>query len=314
MMSPHSLDLQRSMEKFQGHYDSLANATIGYFNHYLERLFTYLERDQIAQSVLTPVLTDTDISIAYGWLKYHSERTSFRRRQWQFPEKHSEELALRFYLMQCETSGEESSFVDLLFASTPETGAYESINLFITVIVEPFYVDMCELMENASNDQSKDTQNLLTSPQVVPAENESRIFLSHKSEDKALVRRYHAALTALGYAPWIDETDILTGDEIDRSIDQGIRQSCAVVFFVTENFRDNTYLRDEINYAKRELREKDNRFRIITLRFSKHAKVPNLLDQYRYEDVENDLEGLAHIIRALPIELGPICWKDAAVK
>jgi hypothetical protein len=64
-----------------------------------------------------------------------------------------------------------------------------------------------------------------------------------------------------------------------------------------------------VDYAIREKRKKGNKFAIVTLRYDKKVSVPGLLDRYIYRDVENDLEGFRELVRALPIESGPLRWK-----
>src|SRR5882757_9130848 len=44
----------------------------------------------------------------------------------------------------------------------------------------------------------------------------ARIFLSHKSADKALVRDYKQTLELLGLKPWLDEDDLAAGAELTR--------------------------------------------------------------------------------------------------
>jgi hypothetical protein len=41
----------------------------------------------------------------------------------------------------------------------------------------------------------------------------ARIFLCHASEDKAQVREVYHQLKALGFAPWLDEAEILPDQE-----------------------------------------------------------------------------------------------------
>ena len=71
-------------------------------------------------------------------------------------------------------------------------------------------------------------------------------------------------LEFLGLSPWIDE-DMPAGTELERELQQGMKQSCASVFFVTPSYVDEKYLRAEVNYAIAEKRERDASFAIITL-------------------------------------------------
>ena len=156
---------------------------------------------------------------------------------------------------------------------------------------------------------------------------QDRIFLSHTGANKTAVRPYYKALKAAGFRPWLDEEDMPAGTIPDRGIRQGFKESCAGVFFLTSEFKDERFLRDEINYAKLEERDKADRFAIISLILPKHDKsarpsVPDLLNQYIWIEEDNDLMTLTKILEALPIRLGGSRWKmepdpealDAAIR
>ncbi|HGM6758193.1 TPA: toll/interleukin-1 receptor domain-containing protein [Serratia marcescens] len=132
-----------------------------------------------------------------------------------------------------------------------------------------------------------------------------KIFLSHKSLDKDIVREYKKTLETLGFEPWLDEDDMYAGLNLDRAIHQGFKDSCAAVFFITKNFKDDDYLGDEVDHAIREKRERKDGFSIITLVFDS-VEVPEPLSKFLYKKPKNQLEGLRDIIKALPIKLGEV--------
>ncbi|NOS90861.1 MAG: toll/interleukin-1 receptor domain-containing protein [Cyclobacteriaceae bacterium] len=130
-----------------------------------------------------------------------------------------------------------------------------------------------------------------------------KIFLSHKSVDKKMVRRFKRALEAIGYEVWFDEQNLKAGDHLERGILKGFDESCAAVFFVTENFQDEKYLKSEVNYAIAETRKKDY-FKVIALAFKsgrKKVEMPALFEQFVWKDVATEMDGLIEIINALPI-------------
>lgn len=132
-----------------------------------------------------------------------------------------------------------------------------------------------------------------------------KIFLSHKGKDKKLVRRFQRALEAIGYDVWLDEKNLKAGDHLERGILQGFKESCAAVFFITENFKDENYLKTEIDYAIAQKRAKENHFRIITLAFKagkEKVEIPELLQPFVWKNPANELDALTEIIKALPIE------------
>jgi hypothetical protein len=139
-----------------------------------------------------------------------------------------------------------------------------------------------------------------------------RVFLSHKSSDKALVRRFGSALRSLGYRPWIDEEAMTAGASLDRALLQGFKDSCAAIFFVTPEFEDDGFLATEIDYAIQQERERQGQFRIIAIVFrdtsGKTGAVPELLKRFVYKHPEHDLQALEEIVRAIPLTLPPPRW------
>jgi TIR domain len=68
-----------------------------------------------------------------------------------------------------------------------------------------------------------------------------KIFLSHKGFDKPLVREFKSTLALLGFDPWLDEDAMPAGTNLERGILKGFTDSCAVVFFVTPEFKDESF-------------------------------------------------------------------------
>ena len=135
----------------------------------------------------------------------------------------------------------------------------------------------------------------------------TKIFLSHKSIDKPTVSRYKTALKICGFQPWIDEDEMPAGAHLDAAIINGMRDSCAAVFFITPNFTDERFLKQEIEYAINEERERSGKFVIIPLLLdgASQNQVPALLSRFVAKTVGDDLDGLLAIIKSLPIKPGP---------
>jgi hypothetical protein len=53
----------------------------------------------------------------------------------------------------------------------------------------------------------------------------TRIFLAHATEDKAQVRKLHAKMVGAGLDPWLDEIDLLPGQDWQLEIPKAIRES-----------------------------------------------------------------------------------------
>ena len=189
------------------------------------------------------------------------------------------------------------------------------VNHFRNLVIKPFVREMSRRMGDAAKLAPPEARDLqAVSYDRIPAENEVKIFLSHKTVDKVIVERYHRALLELGYSPWLDKEDMVAGSNVERDILQGFEESCAAVFFVTKNFKDEKFLATEVDYAIQQKREKGDKFSIITLLFDPEAEVPGLLRRFLWQHVSNDLDGLYEVLRALPVELGPVRWKAGVVR
>ena len=140
-----------------------------------------------------------------------------------------------------------------------------------------------------------------------------RIFLSHKSADKPLVRQFFETLKLLGFDPWLDEDAMPAGAELHRAIQQGFHDSCAAVFFITPSFRDEAFLRSEINHAVAEKTAKGDRFAIVSLSFpdenGAHVEPPDPLRSYLWKEPTSQLDALKEILRALPLAVGTPFWR-----
>ena len=139
-----------------------------------------------------------------------------------------------------------------------------------------------------------------------------KIFLSHKGFNKPMVRQFKTTLTLLGFDPWLDEDAMPAGTNLERGILKGFTNSCAAVFFVTPEFKDENFLATEVDYAIKEKRAKAEKFAIITLLFGNgtaKGSIPDLLHGYVWKEPKTDLEALQEIIRALPIHVGSVRWR-----
>ena len=75
------------------------------------------------------------------------------------------------------------------------------------------------------------------------------IFLSYAKEDSEFVRRIRARLQKVGLRPWLDEHDLLPGQDWDEAIRAAIRSSAAFVAFLSTRAVDKT------GYVQKEIRE-----------------------------------------------------------
>jgi hypothetical protein len=77
-----------------------------------------------------------------------------------------------------------------------------------------------------------------------------RVFLCHSSEDKAVVRMLFGRLRADGFAPWLDEENILPGQDWDSEIRRAVRASHVVVVCLSaSSVTKEGYVQREIGLA-----------------------------------------------------------------
>lgn len=296
-------DVLNSLRKFKNRRDNLLHEDVSTFDHHFERFLEYCSSDTLARRVLSPIDAKSSTDVAEWW----SSATA-RPPKLSFSTDTDEELALRYHIIK--SAHEKSALIFRLGVAHGQSKHDSSVELFRTLILRPFVDELSQRLGAAADLATPEARDL----QAVPlnrllGRSEGKIFLSHKSLDKPLVYRYYQALKALGFDPWLDESNMPVGSNLERELLRGFQESCAAVFFITGNFVDEKYLATEVDYAIMQKRAKGNKFSIITLRYTDASPVPALLTPYIYKDVANDLDGFHSLLRALPIELGTTRWK-----
>jgi hypothetical protein len=76
-----------------------------------------------------------------------------------------------------------------------------------------------------------------------------RVFLSHASEDKELVRQLQAALDDADFQSWLDERELVPGDNLPQEIARAVHDAAAVVLFISEASARSEWLRYELRIA-----------------------------------------------------------------
>jgi hypothetical protein len=225
-----------------------------------------------------------------------------------FPADPGQELGLRYRLLRETATGTDRAFQ--LGVAHGHSKRDDWVEFFRTVIVRPLADELTHRIGDAADLATPEARTVqAVALNRIPGSREVKVFLSHKTVDKPLVYRYYNALKTLGFDPWLDESDMPAGSNLECEVLRGFEESCAAVFFITESFKDESYLAAEVDYAVIQKRKKGKKFAIVTLRYHHAAEVPGLLKPYVFKNVGNDLEGFDFLIKALPIELGATRWK-----
>src|SRR5579872_2841952 len=106
------------------------------------------------------------------------------------------------------------------------------VNAGYRKLIPPDSSGMSECIPEAALGDQEDVQRQPTGSTIAASDTtlsqRRRIFLCHASEDKDKVRDLYRLLYADGYFPWLDEEDILPGQDWDHEIRNAVK-SCEVV-------------------------------------------------------------------------------------
>jgi hypothetical protein len=130
-------------------------------------------------------------------------------------------------------------------------------------------------------------------------EGDSRIFLCHSAADKQAVRELYARLVADGFHPWLDEEDLIPGQDWDREITQAVRSSEVVVVCLSRSSIGKAgYVQREIKQALDVAEEQpEGRIFIIPVRLEE-CDVPQRLARWHWVNLF-DANGYSRLLRAL---------------
>lgn len=310
---PTRKELVDALSDFKAARDALIHADDDDFLHHLRLFVKQLDRNPLCQQVLAN-LPSFDVN---AWLDAQTRGREHRHvvlDALDLPDNKDEQLAVYLDFVRSFASDERNQMraegFGALFGRHKRSDA---LGVAQSLVIRPFAEELSRRIREAAAMTNPDMRDLAGVPLPrIPSESEVGVFLSHKWVNKDRVRRYHRVLEDLGYGPWLDEEEVVAGDVLHRALEAGMEKSCAAVFFVTPDFRDDRWLGQEVDFAMSRKVERAEKFQIITLVFD-GAEVPKTLRRSVFVAVDNDLDGLRAIIRALPIELGPARWKERVV-
>jgi purine-nucleoside phosphorylase len=125
------------------------------------------------------------------------------------------------------------------------------------------------------------------------------VFLCHASEDKAAARKLYSKLRKAGFKPWLDEEAILGGVRWEDAIEDGVRDSDAVVVCLSSvSIKKEGYLHTEIELVMKVASEKpDDVIFVIPVKLDA-CEIPRRMNKWQCVDLFQR-GGYGRLVKAL---------------
>lgn len=134
-----------------------------------------------------------------------------------------------------------------------------------------------------------------------------KIFICHSSNDKASARKIYKQLLEDGFLPWLDEENLLPGQDWQQEIIKAVRNSDVVIVCLSNNsISKSGYVQKEIKYALDVADEKpDGTIFLIPLKLEE-CQIPYRLSKLQWVDFnsENGYKKLKKALQIRSSELG----------
>jgi len=133
-----------------------------------------------------------------------------------------------------------------------------------------------------------------------------KIFLCHSSSDKSKVRDLYQRLQKEGFKPWLDEEDLIPGQEWQVEIPKAVRNSDVVLICLSNNsITKSGYVQREIKYALDVADEKtEGTIFLIPLKLEE-CKVPERLGTWQWVNFYEET-GYDKLLKALQSRAGEL--------
>lgn len=147
----------------------------------------------------------------------------------------------------------------------------------------------------------------ITGVPVVRTTSDMLVFLCHASEDKPAVRTLYSQLRGDQYQPWLDEEDLLPGQQWEVEIESAVRRSHVVIVCLSgRSVTKAGFLQKEIKFAMDILDEQPEGIIFIVPARLEICDVPESLRHLHYVDlfVELGYDKLTRSLDARAKQLG----------
>lgn len=132
-----------------------------------------------------------------------------------------------------------------------------------------------------------------------------KVFLSHSSQDKPLVRELYKRLSQDGFSVWLDEKELLPGQDWEREIQKAVERSDVVLVCLSnQSVTKEGYIQKELRFALDiTLERPESSIFLIPIRLNE-CEVPRRIRNWHYVDYfpeEEKNEAYERIKKALAI-------------
>jgi len=126
------------------------------------------------------------------------------------------------------------------------------------------------------------------------------VFISYAHKDSGFVDRLSQALRANGISIWVDRSQLLPGVEWSRSIEQALSDADAILFVVSPNSANSSWVQHEIELAILRSQTGNGKL-VIPLLIGSPQDVPVILRTIQWVDFSHNFdEGLRYLVSSLP--------------
>lgn len=152
---------------------------------------------------------------------------------------------------------------------------------------------------NTSTIESRPEQG--ASNNVVERPKTLSVFLCHSSGDRASARDLYGSLSSSGVQPWLDEENLLPGQDWNQEIRKAVRNSDVVIVCLSHRAINKAgYVQKEIRYALDVADEQpDGTIFLIPLRFEE-CEMPERLCRWQWVNLFED-KGYERLLQSLSV-------------
>jgi formylglycine-generating enzyme required for sulfatase activity len=135
----------------------------------------------------------------------------------------------------------------------------------------------------------------------MPEARKLKVFLCHSTGDKVTVRDLYKRLQADGFEPWLDEEDLLPGQEWAKEIPKAVRATEAIIVCLSQSsIGKEGYVQREIGYALDVAQEKPEGALFIFPLKLEECDIPDRLSRWQAGRLFSE-RGYERLVQALKI-------------